>query len=177
MMAIFTCRGYILIETNRFFLRKLTIEDVSDRYLSWLNDTDSRRWIVTADSIKKKGDLRKYIEERVNREDVLFLGIFLKLSNLHIGNIKYEPIDFISGIAEMGVLIGDPEYRGRSIFSEVFLPTASWLNINMQIREIQLGVERKNLKAINAYRKVGFVDKLSSQMEVEPMTLRMTFYL
>ena len=49
----------------------------------------------------------------------LFLGVFEKVTNKHIGNIKYDPIDSESKVAVMRILIGDPEWRGRGVAEEV----------------------------------------------------------
>lgn len=147
------------IETARFVLRELTVDDVSARYLGWLSDSAAKKWIVTAETTRGLADLREYVRQRVGREDVLFLGIFSKVGSLHIGNIKYEPVLRDEGRAELGVLIGDPAFRGKHVFSEVLAASAAWLKLHRQIRRIYLGVERENLPAVNAYRNAGFVEE------------------
>ena len=54
--------------------------------------------------------MKQYIKEKRNKFDCLFLGIFLKDANKHIGNIKLEPIDFENKKATLGILIGDKNY-------------------------------------------------------------------
>lgn len=144
------------IETERFFLRLLTIADVTHRYLGWLQDEESNRFIVTASSRHTLDSLKTYVKERTNREDVLFFGVFLKKSNLHIGNIKFEPIDRTDGTATMGIPIGDPDWRGRGAAAEVLNACAEWLYENYSITQIHLGVDRDNRSAIRAYLKAGF---------------------
>jgi len=145
------------IETGRFLIRPLDPTDVSDRYLSWLNDENTKRWITSAKDTKQLRELQQYVQERAKRDDVCFLGIFDKKRNLHIGNIKYEPIILSIKCAVMGVLIGDPDYRGRGVFSEVFLSTAKMLNFCYGIQTIYLGVDVANQSAVKAYRSIGFV--------------------
>ena len=119
-----------LISTNRFILKPLTISDVTDRYTRWLNDTSTNQFISAK---LTQADLEKYVSERLNRENILFLGIFNKIDGLHIGNIKYEPIDSQKGYAVMGILIGEAFWRGKSVASEVILASAFWLNENKNI--------------------------------------------
>jgi ribosomal-protein-alanine N-acetyltransferase len=145
-----------LLETERFFLRELTVEDASERYLDWLEEPEARKWIVAAASAQRLCDLRAYIVDRIGRSDVLFLGIFEKSEGIHVGNIKYEPVDSIAGYAVMGVLIGDPAYRGKGVVAEVLLASAKWLALHRQIRQILLGVDKENKSAIRAYQKIGF---------------------
>jgi [ribosomal protein S5]-alanine N-acetyltransferase len=145
------------IDAERFHLRELDEEDASERYLAWFLDPAAAQYISAAASTKKLSDLRGYIEERRGRDDVLFLGIFDRMSGLHVGNIKYEPVDSAGGYAVMGVLIGDPEYRGKGVTPEVLVASARWLQENRGIREIVLGVHADNAAAMRVYEGVGFL--------------------
>src|SRR5688500_17313492 len=149
--------GEAQLATERFLLRPLTAQDVSERYLGWLRDADARKYIVAAGETRTLEDLRQYVRERENRDDVLFLGIFDRSTGLHIGNIKYEPVSSELGYAIMGVLIGEPAYRGKGVTTEVLRATAAWLNAWKGITQIALGVDEANAAAIRAYEKVGFV--------------------
>jgi ribosomal-protein-alanine N-acetyltransferase len=146
-----------LIQSERFFLRGLTESDATERYWSWLQDPDARKYITAAAQTQGIADLRRYISERVGREDVLFLGIFDKAGGSHIGNIKYEPVDSRASYAIMGVLIGEPAYRGQGVTGEVLEASARWLQATRGIRQIVLGVSTGNQAAIRAYEKAGFV--------------------
>ena len=163
----------MLIETERFLLRKLTTSDVTEKYLSWLSEQVTQQWIVSADTISDLDDLRVYVKKRTEAEDILFLGIFCKDSNLHIGNIKFEPIHVSEGRAELGVLIGDPNFRGKKVFAEVLDATSKWLKMHLKITQITLGVKRKNSVALKAYLNAGFVEAVSLDSSPNSMELRM----
>lgn len=167
----------VLVETSRFFLRELTVDDVSARYLGWLSDSAAKKWIATAESTRGLAELREYVQKRVGREDVLFLGIFSKVDSLHIGNIKYEPILRDEGWAELGVLIGDPAFRGKRVFGEVLAASAAWLKLHRQIHRICLGVELENVPAVTAYRNAGFVAEPALQQAHAPGILRMVLHV
>lgn len=145
------------IATERFVLRPLTENDATERYLSWLQDSDALKFISSAAHTQRLSDLQQYVRERAAREDVLFLGIFDQQTRQHVGNIKYEPVDSVRGYAIMGILIGDPVYRGRGVTSEVLTATAKWLKVHRKIQSIVLGVSKDNYAAIKAYERVGFV--------------------
>lgn len=145
------------IVTERFLLRELEEWDVTERYLDWLQDGEARKYINAAAGTKRLADLRQYVLARVGKPDVLFLGIFEKYGRLHVGNIKYEPMNSELGYAIMGILIGDPAYRGKGVAAEVLVASARWLKENRNIKRILLGVSRDNRAAIRSYEKVGFV--------------------
>jgi ribosomal-protein-alanine N-acetyltransferase len=146
----------VRILTWRFLLRTLVVEDVSEQYREWLNDEMAQRYIIASGRPHDLPALRAYVEERSARNDVLFLGIFTREGNQHIGNIKYEPIDAAAGSAEMGILIGEPDWRGCGVAREVILASARWLKMHRGISLVRLGVESDNDMALAAYLRAGF---------------------
>ncbi len=149
----------IQILTERFLLRELTTKDINKRYLSWLSDPDVKKFIVYASEKRDLSDLKHYVFERTGIPKIIFLGIFEKKSGLHIGNIKYDPVDKDLGYAIMGRLIGDKAFRGIGVMPEVVIATAEWLKTNQNINQIVAGVNRDNYRAIRSNEKVGFVIK------------------
>ncbi len=144
------------IPTPRFLLRPLRVDDVTGTYCGWFDDPEVARYVVSAHGAHDVVALRRYVEERVGRDDVLFLGIFTQPGARHIGNIKYEPIDQDEGFSVMGILIGDSAWRGQGVAREVIEASARWLQAHRGIREIRLGVNKEHRTAIAAYEKIGF---------------------
>ena len=168
----------VSIATARFILRELTVDDVSTRYLSWFSDADVMKHIVAAWNPMELQDLQDYVLQRVGREDVLFLGIFDAATGMHVGNIKYEPVDTLEGYAIMGILIGEPEYRGQGVAAEALMASARWLQAHRGIRQIVLGVQVQNTAAIRAYERVGFVVESTPHIAgPRPDALTMVWYL
>lgn len=145
-----------MIITPRFTLRPLTPDDATERYSGWFSDEAAVSHIVSASSVRGVAELRAYIEARAGRTDVLFLGIYTRLGNEHIGNIKYEPVNPQEHYAVMGILIGDANWRGRGVAVEVIETSGLWLRDQLGIDEIILGVSRDNQAAIRAFEKIGF---------------------
>lgn len=144
------------LSTPRFLLRSLRADDVTDAYRRWFDDPETARYVVSARQAHDPDVLRRYVEERTGRDDILFLGIFTQTDARHIGNIKYEPVDSRHGFAVMGILIGDPAWRGQGVAREAIDASARWLQTHRGIREIRLGVDKTHRAAIAAYEKIGF---------------------
>ena len=142
------------INTQRFLLRQLITDDISDKYLSWLNREESP-YIDYGKNHSTMEELKVYVSERERKKDVLFLGIFTKKKK-HIGNIKYEPIDLIRKTATMGILIGDKDWRGKGVAIEVIKASAHYLNSIYGVTTIFLGVNPNHQVAISVYKKIGF---------------------
>ncbi|MDA9648915.1 GNAT family N-acetyltransferase [Alphaproteobacteria bacterium] len=154
-----------MIATQRFFLKPITIDDVNYIYLSWLNQK-TNAYIEYAKSHSSMEELKRYVSERENRQDVLFLGIFTKEAQ-HIGNIKYEPIDHKNKSAVMGILIGNNNWRGKGVATEVIKASGHYLAVQYGIETIILGVYDSNKAAVSAYKKVGFKVKEQNQNRIK----------
>ena len=145
-----------VFKTRRFVLKPLLPRHASQKYLAWLQDSAASRYISAAKKTRKIQDLKNYIRKFSRRKNCIFLRILTKKTNHHIGNIKYEPIDLDRKTAVMGILIGEPAWRGKGVAREVLKTTAKHLQAAGKIRKIYLGVKKDNLPAIRAYQKVGF---------------------
>jgi ribosomal-protein-alanine N-acetyltransferase len=146
----------INIITERLIIKNIELENVNLNYFNWLKSEENTKYIINSSSIKTIDDLKKYVCLMINKPDVIFLAIFDKNSNIHIGNIKFEPINISEKYTILGILIGDNAYKGIGIAQEVIINIASFLNSNYGINKILLGVNKHNLPAIKAYEKIGF---------------------
>lgn len=147
-------KNLIKIEGERIILRILTEKDATEKYCSWINDPDINEYLDSK-SITKN-ELKQYINIRYNDPNCLFFGIFLKQNDIHIGNVKLEPIDFQSGIATLGILIGEKNYWSNKFATETLKTLITYAFNNLNLNQINLGVYKENIAAIKAYKKSGF---------------------
>ena len=154
------------ILTDRFLIRELSLDDVSERYVGWLNHKETSRFIdfaqIQTHTIESVTD---YVKEQIQNKDVLFLAIFLRHAGLHIGNIKFDFIDHVKSSAEIGILLGEPEWRGRGVAVEVLHKLSKYLHDELGISEINLCVDSANQPAIRAYEKANYSVQLVNQAE------------
>ncbi|WP_462163498.1 GNAT family N-acetyltransferase [Pseudoalteromonas xiamenensis] len=143
------------LATTRFYLRTLGPEDATERYVKWFTDPVIKSNIKS--SPKSVTELRAYLESKCSDPNILFLGIFTK-EHLHIGNIKFEPVDEVKQHTVVGILIGDAHWRGQGLAGEVIPAACEWLRAHRNIKTVGLGVEPHNLPAIKAYQHIGFVE-------------------
>lgn len=146
---------YSNLNTERFTLKVLRPEMVGAEYLSWFSSSETTEYIDYAKNKVTLSGLKSYVQEKLENEKILFFGIFLKDSLLHIGNIKFEPIDFEKGFAILGVLIGDNNWRGVGVFAEISKVLEKSLS-EKNIKKIYLGVDKSNSAAVKAYLKEGY---------------------
>lgn len=148
-------------------MRPLSTADATNKYLQWFHEANAQRFIVAATITSDLSDLRIYIQQRLFREDVLFLGIFSKENGDHLGNVKFEPIDQSARYAVLGILIGDLNWRGKGVATEVLVSSTDWLYLHRGIGEFVLDVKRENQAAIRAYEKAGFSEEQTCRIAID----------
>lgn len=146
----------IFVESNSYQLRQLNFEDNLNDYLYWMQTPSNNQFILSASPDYDLFQLKQFIKTCNNRADVVLLGIFTKVENLHIGNIKFDEINFQIKTATMGILIGNESYRGKGVAREVIIASAAWLQDKFCIETLRLGVSKDNVSALRLYLKLGF---------------------
>lgn len=131
------------------------IDDLSS-YLSWMKDSESNVFIQDSDKSYNLERLLKYVGEKNQKPDCIFLGIYFRLNNDHIGNIKFEPINLENGSTWLGILLGDSQYAGKGYAGEAIRFASKFLNEKHGIQDFYLGVNLENDRAIRVYQKLGF---------------------
>ena len=143
------------IFTKRFLVKKISTQDATQKYLSWLQDKEINKNLTYSD-IKNLKQLKNYIKKNATDKNTLFLKICLK-NNLHIGNIKIHKINKKKGSAFLGILIGEKKNWNLGIAQEIIHIISNHLYEKFDISKIFLGVNRRHKNAIVAYQKSGFI--------------------
>ncbi|KKM95529.1 hypothetical protein LCGC14_1187300 [marine sediment metagenome] len=144
----------ICIEGQRIKLIPLREKDATEKYASWINDPEVNKFLSTKKTTVK--ELREYIKDHYNNPNSLLLGIFLKESNIHIGNVKLEPIDFKDKIATMGTLIGEKKFWGKGYATETYKSLINYAFNILKLEFIDAGLPVGHIGASKALQNVGF---------------------
>jgi ribosomal-protein-alanine N-acetyltransferase len=143
--------------TPTYVLRSIdSNQDDLSGYLSWMQDVKSNPFIQSVRTDYGLNELIHYIEEKNDSLNAMLLGIFFAENGKHIGNLKFEPILFADRKAVLGLLIGEPEFRGIGVGTEILPYIFSKLCRDYGIKLVELGVDADNKAALSLYQKVGF---------------------
>lgn len=139
---------------ERVYLRPLEEEDL-DRCQRWINDPEVRRFLSHYRPVARSGEL-EWLRSLGGRADELVLAIALKVDDRHIGNCGLHRIDWREGTAELGILIGEPDCRGKGYGPEAMTLLLDYAFGELRLHRVGLRVFSYNAMAIRAYEKVGF---------------------
>jgi ribosomal-protein-alanine N-acetyltransferase len=145
------------LEGKLIYLRAIALSDVNESYLKWLNEPDVTTGLASGTFPTSLDALRLYVEQKSADKNTIMFAICDQKSNKHIGNIKLDNFDWVSRTCELGVLIGEKDFWGKGIGSEVCKLTIRYALQQLNIRKILLAVYANNAGAIKVYEKIGFV--------------------
>lgn len=144
----------IILESERLIYKPLSLKHLSQDYVDWLNDPEVYQYMETRGNYTLE-KLREFLK-KVEKNDILFWGIHLKNSLLHIGNIKIDPVNTSHGTAEYGIMMGRKSEWGKGYAKEASLTIIDYCFKKIKLCKITLGVISNNKSAINLYKKIGF---------------------
>ncbi len=167
-----TISNNISLETKRLYIKTLSKSSNVDNYIRWMKDT-SNVYISSINPDISRIELYDFIQKKYDDPFAMLLGIYDKKTKTHIGNGKFEPINFDEKFAVVGILIGDSAFRGLGLAGEFIHECFNQILIPEGITELRLGVHERNLAAISAYRKIGFVECVQPRLKPFPSAIEM----
>lgn len=142
---------------NSIILRPFSSEHLSKDYLSWINDTETTRFIQKANSNTSIEDLRIFANQMINSKNDYFFAIIYKNNLLHIGNVRLGPIDFDLMKSNFGILIGNKNFRGCGIGSEVLELIKKFSFKDLKLKKLIFPAVEAYSAAMRLYEKSGFL--------------------
>jgi ribosomal-protein-alanine N-acetyltransferase len=138
-------------------LRPLTLDDVSKAYVDWLNDANVNQFLECRFTYHSLDSTREFVQNCLTNPATLILAIrCLSLANRHVGNVKIGPIDRNHHTAEIGILIGDRNARGKGVGTEVIKMVKVIARNELSLRRITAGCYKSNVASCKAFVKAGF---------------------
>ncbi len=125
----------------------------------WINDP--RNWHTLGGRVPptNAGQEHEWIQSQDRDRSQCVFGIVLKDGDQLIGDVVLRGIDPIARKAELGIMIGDAEYKDRGLGTEAVRLMARFAFKELNLRRISLKVLSNNPRAIRTYQKAGFVQE------------------
>ncbi len=146
-----------LLEGPRLLLRFLKDSDVTDEYISWLNDREVTRYMSGSGHVRATREtLRAYLRRfQGSRTDFIF-AIVERATGRHIGNVTLNRIHPVHGTADTGLMIGRKEAWGKGYAFEAWSLLMRFAFGERGVRKLTAGVAAENLASSRTFQKLGF---------------------
>jgi diamine N-acetyltransferase len=139
------------------YLRSLEISDL-DRTWKWHTDAELYETLVNPFRYISRAAEESWIQQKaIYSQTEIRLAVCLKPGDQHIGNIQLIDIDWIARRAEIGIIIGEPQYRSKGFGQQALRLMLRHAFQDLGLHRLYLLVFEDNRGAIRVYEKCGFV--------------------
>ncbi len=145
-----------IITSERLFFRALNKNDVSERYISWLNDPEVNRYLETRFVTQTLESCRRFVLEMERDPFSHLFGIFDKVTLDHIGNIKLGFINTNHQSGQLSLFVGEKAYWRKGYATESIRRITQWGFDELGLDRIEAGCYDKNVGSLRAFLKVGY---------------------
>jgi [ribosomal protein S5]-alanine N-acetyltransferase len=143
------------IESASYLLRPFKVAD-AELWQKW--DIDPEVQAHMPEPLNEATDIeeqRKYIEECEADEEGFYWSIETK-DGVTIGTTALTELNEYHGVANLGIVIGDKNYWGKGVATEVITTLINHAFAHLNIFHVGAEVEEGNVPMIRALEKVGF---------------------
>jgi RimJ/RimL family protein N-acetyltransferase len=146
----------VILTKNRIILRQLTVDDVTQNYVDWMNDPVVNEYLESRSVTHSMETVIEFVSNmHKSREDILF-GIFFGKNEKHIGNIKLGQINEYQKSATIGLAIGDKDFWGKGIATMAISLVTNYGFMDLELEKICAGCYEHNLGSKKAFLKTGY---------------------
>lgn len=144
-----------IIQTQNYIIRPFKQEDA----LLWQTwDIDPKIQAHMPEPLNKAQDTEeqyKYIKECIQDEEGYYWSIETN-EGVTIGTVSLTEFNSHHKVAEIGIVLGDTNYWGQGVATEVILELIKYAFSNLHIEYISAEVEEANIPMQKVFEKVGF---------------------
>lgn len=141
------------------YLRKLELTDVTEDYLSWMNDYETVKYTESRFMQHSKESLIQFVKNANNSGNNYFFAIIDKKSGKHIGNIKIGNINSYHRFGDIGLIIGDKNFWGKGVATTAIKLCVDIAFKQLRLNRLSAGIYDLNIGSIKAFEKAGFVQE------------------
>jgi RimJ/RimL family protein N-acetyltransferase len=143
-------------------LRPIERDDLP-RFVKWFADPNTRQYIALHRGFSLDQETEWY-ERNLKAGDSQTWAIDAQPPDpgglgpwVHIGSCGFHELDWRHRVAELGILIGPPDYWGRGYGTDAVRTLCGWGFNELNLHRIWLRVFADNERAQRCYEKAGFV--------------------
>ena len=136
-------------------LRPYEMSDLDD-IMEWINDSEIRPFLMMVLPISRIQEI-EFLQQRLckpTNEDII-LAIETK-DGIYLGGIGLHRINYFDCHAEVGIVIGKKEYRGKGYGTDAMLTVLNYAFNQLNLHKVYLHVYSFNKRGIRSYEKCGF---------------------
>ncbi|UCD18022.1 MAG: GNAT family N-acetyltransferase, partial [Candidatus Zixiibacteriota bacterium] len=139
---------------EKCYLTPISKSDV-DTYTRWINDLKTTIPLGMAHHPASRGTFLKQAEDLIQSRKQVY-NIVTRGTEVFIGRIMLDEIDYIHRRAEMRLILGEKDYTGEDYDVEAIIMLLDYSFNILNLNSVVAIVPSINRKGIRAYKEAGF---------------------
>ena len=144
-----------MLKAKDVYLSPLLQEDAQTLF-SWINDRDNVLYSASYKPISEQQHFA-WFNSLSQRNDIVIFGIRLEGNDSMIGSCQLHSIDRIHRNAELQIRIGEVDQQDKGFGEQAAKLLLDFAFCDLNLERIYLHVFETNERAINMYKKSGFI--------------------
>lgn len=144
---------------HRVVLQEFSEENLNDpRYFAWLRDPEVMRTIYRLEYLMpiQYSQIEKYVQGLWASGNDCYFALYTAATENFVGTVRLGHIDWRTGLADVGILIGDRTVWGQGLATDAIRTACHYGFGELSLRKITGGTPSVNTGMIRCFEKVGF---------------------
>lgn len=137
-------------------LRLLRPDDVTPAYVAWMNDPAINQYLESRWTVQTLASVREFVAAMWDSPTDYLFGMFWQANQRHVGNIKLGHVHPRHGVAEVGLVVGDPQVWGKGIGTEAIRLATAYGFEQLRLNKLTAGAYEPNQGSRKAFLKAGY---------------------
>ncbi len=146
-----------LINGSCYYLKILTVADITKTYVEWLNDDEIMRFTEQNNSNHTFETVERFVDDCYKSNNTYLFGMFT-FEDAHFGNIKLGPINLQENEADISYVIGNKEMWGKGLATEIISQIVDFAFNSINLRRIYAGTYTRNIGSLKALKNNDFLE-------------------
>lgn len=142
------------LTTGRLLIEDFTLNHLSNRYVSWLNDPIVTKYSEQRHLFHTQATCHNYFCGFEKSDDYFLAIMHADQSPVHIGNITVR-VDRPNLVADISILLGERSAWGKGLGTEAWEATMKWLLYKVGMRKVIAGTMSANTAMLKIMKKSG----------------------
>jgi ribosomal-protein-alanine N-acetyltransferase len=147
---------------EKIILREFSEENLYDKnYYQWLRDLAVVEGLYRIEYLKPLlfGNIERHVKNLLASENDCFFAIYCRATQKFIGTQKIGHINWRAGIGDIGLMIGDKNYWGKGLGTNVLQVALKYAFTTLSLRKLTGGTPKINAAMCRSFEKVGFMQE------------------
>lgn len=150
----------------RCSIRLCTLDDVSPRYVAWLEDPEVNRYLETRFSPQTLDSVAAFVTSQLEHPASYLFAICAADGGAHVGNVKVGPVNPHHGFADVSYFLGERSAWGKGIGTEAVRLATRFGFERLGLHRLQAGLYAGNVGSRRVLEKAGYVLEASLRKQL-----------